>query len=54
MREGSYVALQAPDSDAIDWSEWVFDTAKQAIVGRTDPALRPYYNYIIFRVLRFV
>lgn len=52
LREGSYVAMQAPDGDAVDWKDWVFDMTKQAIVGANDPTSQPYYNHIIFRVSR--
>lgn len=53
LRLGSYVAMQVPDDNTINWNEWVYDLEQQAIVGKDDPTLRPYYNHIIFRISRF-
>nr|MBK7064150.1 hypothetical protein [Deltaproteobacteria bacterium] len=52
LREGNYVAMQVQDDYAINWSDWVFDANHDAIVGVSDPDLRPGCNYLVFRVSR--
>lgn len=49
LRLGSYVAVQVPHPGAVDWSQWVFDRQREAIVHAQDDSVFPY-NYLLFRV----
>jgi len=51
LKEGSYVAVQAPDG-GVDWSAWYYDPGSNQIHKRSDNSVLPY-NYIILGVSRY-
>jgi hypothetical protein len=48
---GSYVIVQAPQSEWQDWSDWAFDTRNGVIVRRDGEPVP--YNYLIFGIDRY-
>lgn len=53
LAEGNYIVVQAP-SDTFRWSDWTFDPVNRLIVGAQDPKKIMPFNYVCFRVSRFV
>ena len=54
LAEGSYVAVQIPESLATvwDWAEWIYRPSVGNVVSRADPSKLIPYNYIAFNVSR--
>lgn len=51
--EGSYIAVQVPESPQWDWSQWVYDCESGRITAREDRSQLIPYNYIVFSVSRY-
>ena len=54
LAEGSYIAVQIPDSEHItwDWAQWVFHPSSGRVVSKDDPTAPIPYNYFIFSISR--
>ncbi|HZZ80221.1 MAG TPA: hypothetical protein VFE62_17030 [Gemmataceae bacterium] len=54
LAEGSYVAVQVPDSSETvwDWSDWEYHRSKGQIVKKSDATKVIPYNYLVFGVSR--
>ena len=49
LREGSYIAVQAPDV-GWNWSKWQFDPQKGQVVSKTDRTKTIELNYVVFSI----
>jgi hypothetical protein len=54
LREGSYIAVQIPESSVVvwDWSQWVYNPNNGQIVNQADPMQLIPYNYVVLGVSR--
>ncbi len=52
--EGNYIAAQVPSATAIEWHKWIYRTDIGAIVHRADRSELLPYNYLVFRISRYV
>jgi hypothetical protein len=50
LAEGSYIAVQVPKDNTIDWEQWVYQPTIGAIVKKDDNNTVLKYNYLVFRV----
>ena len=48
---GSYIAVQVPSENTINWSDWIFSPQTGNIVRKQDQSSLPY-NYVVFRITR--
>lgn len=51
LREGSYIAVQAPE---LDWNEWRYNIGRGIVEAKNSPGTDLPFNYLIFRVVRSV
>jgi hypothetical protein len=52
LAQGSYIVVQVPSEDALDWKDWQFNPLNGAILNKTDNSTLPY-NYLVFRITRY-
>ena len=50
LREGSYIAVQIPDTDTWDWTAWIFNPMRGQIVDKETEKKSIPYNYIVFSI----
>jgi len=50
LAEGAYIAIQVPDPNKWDWTEWVYNPKTGQVGPKSDPTGPVPYNYIIFSV----
>jgi len=55
LAEGSYVAVQIPESVATiwEWADWGFNPDNGLLVSRADRGQLIPYNYVVFSVSRY-
>lgn len=51
LREGSYIAVQAPDA-VWDWKRWRFNTVTGQVVSKEDATKTIPLNYVVFSISR--
>ena len=52
LKEGSYICIQAPDTEEWDWTLWEYKKDNGSIVSKQDGNMIPY-NYVVFTVERY-
>jgi hypothetical protein len=55
LAEGSYIAVQIPESRRLEWrwEDWGYDAAASQLVSCQDPAALIPYNYLIIGISRY-
>jgi hypothetical protein len=50
LAQGSYIVVQVPDDNAIQWSDWVYLRQRGVLRKRSQPDADIPFNYIVFRI----